>query len=164
MKTTLTITLTFGLILLCACDLESGPAGDPEKDTTPSESAIAVECDVDLGLTPEAGVKIDWMDRERAWTVVVDGGAITLSRLSSCGDECTLTEEIVLTSADGGCPALVSARTVLYESMTWQGDGETETRATTGTLAIQDWDLETGVFSGRLTGELEMTFYATLED
>jgi len=155
---------------LCACDMgsESGDAegplgGAPVGNTSETETSITVTCDEDLGLTPESGIKIDWMDRERGWAVAVDGNEFTLTRRSSCGDECSVSEEIVLVSVDGECPSVVSVRSVLQEAMTSQGEVETVTRATKGNLEIQDWDLENGILSGRLSAEIVMTFYATVE-
>lgn len=171
MKTILLLALVLMPMGLCACDLgsdntdaENPLGGAPVGNTTGTETSISVVCDEDLDLTPASGIRIDWMDLERGWTVTVDGDEFTLTRRSSCGDECSVTEEIVLNSVDGECPSVVSVRSVLREAMTSQGTVEEVTRATTGTLEIQDWDLESGVFSGRLSTEVEMTFYARVEE
>jgi len=170
MKPTLLLSLVLVSISLCACDMGSEKTGDenplgggPTGTSNEVETSITVTCDEDLGLNPESGIKIDWMDIEQGWRVAVDGDEITLSRQSSCGDECSTIEEIVLISVDGECPSVLSARSVLHEDMTSQGPMETVTSATEGSLEIQDWDMETGVFSGTLSAEIALTFYATVE-
>ena len=156
MKFTLLLALVLIPIWLCACGLGSEDSDDkglaggtPIDNSTEMEILITVTCDEDLDLTPESGIKVDWMDRERGWTATVDGDEFTLTRRSSCGDECSVTEEIVLVSVDGECPSVVSASSVLREAMTSQGPAEFVTRAMKGTLEIQDWDMESGVLSGR---------------
>lgn len=150
---------------ICGCQTEQTASSDSAQtvNANPNRAAVEVECDVDLGLTKASGIKIDWMDEERIWSVAIDDGQFTLTRHGSCGDECGFVEEISLASADGECPEFVSARRVYHEYMSAKGPSERETRATEGTLEIQDWDVERGIISGKLTSEVEFTFYAVLE-
>lgn len=158
------LLLALVLIPLCLCACGFGSDNTDGEDPAEAESSISVVCGEDLNLTPASGIKVDWMDLERGWVVTVVGNEFNLTRRSSCGDECGVTEEIVLVSENGECPSVVSARSVLREGMTSRGTVETVTRATIGSLEIQDWDLESGVLSGRLSAEIAFTFYATVEE
>lgn len=153
----LLLSVTYG------CQSEQTASSDGARTTNVARAAVEVECDVDLGLTKESGTKIDWMDEARTWSVSVDNGRITLARQGSCGDECGFFEEIVLDSGGGGCPTFVSASVVQREAMSPKGMQEKETLATEGRVQIQDWDLERGVFSGKVQAEVEFTFYGTLD-
>lgn len=144
----------------CQPDYPSNNLGTQHVNARGEAVQIVVECDVDLGLTLESGVRVDWNEDARTWTVAEEGSRITLKRSGMCGDECGWVEEIVFENT-GPCPAFVSARVAQREGMGAKGPVENVTRAAEGKVQLQDWDPQGGIISGRIDAEVAFAFYAT---
>jgi hypothetical protein len=123
---------------------------------------IEVRCGVDLGLTPESGVIEDWAGATRSWGAVAEEDTLTLTRRYSCGDECSMTEEIVLAGISEECPRFVSASVTRTDAGGALGSASKTTRAEKGTLEIEEWNPKAGVVSGRLESDARFVFYIAL--
>lgn len=126
-----------------------------------SNPQIEIRCPVDLGLTPESGLVEDWAGAKRSWEAVVEGDTLTLTRRYSCGDECSITEEIVLGGISEDCPVFVSASAKRSDAGGALGPTSKITRAGKGTLEIEEWNPKLGVVSGHLESEVKFVFYAS---
>ncbi|HEX5131881.1 MAG TPA: hypothetical protein VFX92_05280 [Candidatus Krumholzibacteria bacterium] len=126
------------------------------------DDAIVVRCGVNMGIIADDGVRTDW-GGSAAWTAELRADTLSLRRTGRCGDECTYTEEVVLSDVGSACPRLVAARRIRRESGSPAGRTETVLRAAHGTLDIQDWKVPYGRVSGRLQTELALTFLVELD-
>jgi len=132
-----------------------------EDSSVKDKPMIEVRCGADLALTPESGVVEDWTGAVRSWEAVVEGDTLTLARRYSCGDECSITEEIVLAGFAETCPRFVSASATRTDAGGALGPASKTTRAVKGTLEIESWNPESGVVSGRLESEVKFTIYVS---
>ena len=132
-----------------------------EESSVKESPQIDVRCAVNLGLTPESGLLEDWAGATRSWETVVEENRITLTRRYACGDECAMTEEIVLGGLSDDCPAFVSARVTRTDAGGALGPTAKTTQAKKGTLEIEEWNPKSGVVSGRLESEVRFTFYVS---
>ena len=132
-----------------------------EDSIVKEEPMIEVRCGADLALTPESGVVKDWNGAERSWEAVVEGDTLTLARRYACGDECSITEVIVLAGSAEDCPRFVSASSTRTDAGGALGPTSKTTRAAEGTLEIEEWNPKSGVVSGRLESEAEFTFFVS---
>ncbi len=140
------------------CREEQGPTGGAKP--------VTVVCGAELELGPADAKPADWADTPRPWTLARASGSdlITITRSGSCGDECAFVEELVLAPGTGSCPDFVSARRITADHGSALGVARDTVEARGGTLAIQDWSPPRGPLSGRLTGDLELTFYVAADD
>jgi hypothetical protein len=132
-----------------------------EDSNVKEEPMIEVRCGADLGLTPASGTIEDWAGVMRSWKAAVDGDIVTLTRRRSCGDECSITEVIVLAGFAETCPRFVSASSTRTDAGGALGPTSKTTRAAEGTLEIEEWNPKSGVVSGRLESEAEFTFFVS---
>lgn len=141
-----------GLAIAFAC---SAPARRTDGE-------IRVECRADLGLGPADAETTDWAGRAVRWSAHREADRLTLARRRSCGDECNERQELVLEAISSACPRVVSARVVRSESGEPGGRSEVTVSGRSGVLRIQDWEPAGGAVSGRLEGDLDLTFYVVL--
>jgi hypothetical protein len=154
-----------GSIILAAAALALAAGAVPgcRDDQGPDRGTVLlpVECGASLNLGPGDAEPEDWSGAPRPWTLAANPGAdrVTITRSGMCGDECNFVEELVLAPGSGSCPQFVSARRIIAEHGGALGTARDTVQAVEGRLTIQDWGYPTGPVSGRLTGNLEMTFY-----
>ena len=131
--------------------------------TTPgvSDAGLRISCGTKLGVNETNASRRDWGSDKRGWTAEVSGDTLLVMRKGQCGDECVYTDELVFVDIRRECPRLLRATTTRLDFGS-PSQAPKAIDAQKGALAIQDWDLERGVVSGRLAAEFEVTFYATI--
>jgi hypothetical protein len=149
------------LLLIIAAVVSMVASGCLSDGSSADQPKIDVECPVALQLGPESGTFEDWSGGRCSWESASNDGKVTLTRRSTCGDECGVTEEIVLEGLDQSCPKFVSARVTRTDAGGALGRTEETTRAQKGVLKIQDWGAGSGIISGHLESEVTFTFYAS---
>jgi len=100
---------------------------------------------------------------ERTWKAETDNQTVILTRLTLCGDECNEKYRLELSQRRGELPRFESASFRRKAS-----DGGSLLRVTErrrlkeGQVAIQNWNTS-GVVSGKVTGDLEFTFWYDID-
>jgi len=126
-----------------------------------AEQGLRITCGAKLGIDENNASRKDWGSDKRGWTAETSGDTLTVTRNGQCGDECTYTDQLVFVDIQQECPRLLSATTTRTDHGSVAPTPKV-VEAQEGALAIQDWDLERGVVSGRLAAEFEVTFYAVI--
>ena len=146
-------------ILFCVASVAAAWGGCRTPDA--AEQGLRVSCGTKLGINETNASRRDWGTDKRGWTAEMAGDTLRVARTGQCGDECVSTDELVFVDIHGDCPQLILATTTRRD---FGSPSQTPKAidAQKGALAIQDWDLERGVVSGRLAAEFEVTFYAVI--
>ncbi len=119
---------------------------------------VSIVCGQDLGLTVDDATVLDDAGLPHTWDVESDGDRATASWTGSCGDECEETREVAFQDAYEECPRFDFAR-IVHSDCTAEGCVESSEWAVNGSLALQSWDIATGPIAGRLTSEIDISFY-----
>lgn len=154
LRQALIMTIVFACCILAVC---AGCRVDQSQNTQPPD--VPVECGVNLGLTPESGLRTGWDETLRGWSWSVDGAQLTLTREGLCGDECNFTEKLILTGITDSCPQFVSASFSKTDVGGAKGSVVETIQAGTGVLKIESWEYPEGIISGTLESEVSFTFY-----
>jgi len=113
---------------------------DPESADELPTTRLVVDCDVDLGLKPEDGIIVDFMDREQSWQAAWDGDALVLTRRFSCGDECAEEELLRIEDALSACPQQVVSRVTVRDHGSPRDQLQIH-ESDQGRLTLQDWEV-----------------------
>jgi len=135
------------LLLLAACD-----RSDPEynAEVVPYTGATITAADATVTTDPSG---------EKGWQARRMDDRVVLSRSTLCGDECTETIHLSLRSR--GNASLPAFNNLVRVRRSTLPDRTAQETIAVRRVEIQDWKTD-GVLSGRVVGEEEIVFWATL--